>query len=415
MATEGLTTHSSREKAPLRLTRRCVRAVLAFACLAVALPGAALAQDAYEPNEGIHQAAGGLVPGTNYNASIDSNSDRDWFIVHVSGQGALTVSLLNTSDPDACSASITLRNSDGTALNSTSAFNAATEEIVYTTPGAGHYFVQATAGCPVNRYRLTVSGPVVAGPRPASPEPTQNTNRNAATAIGPLSSKLWGGSIDAFSEQDWFFFYTSRTGTFDIALTNVDDADRCSISMTLMNSDERTLNSNSASPDTIAHIQYASPGAAKYLLRISGGCPVNKYQFQITPASILTSTPPPPPPDRDRDGVPDASDECPDVSGQGRADGCPLTTTAPPTPTTPTTPAVSERCTKARTAVTKWTKRLARANKALKSARKALKRRGLTRRKRTSLKRKVTAAKSNVNKAKRSLRSARSQVTRHCT
>jgi len=388
-------------------------AVLVLACLALALPGGALAADANEPNEGIHQAAGGLVTGTNYNAEIGSSSDRDWFIVHVSGPGALTVTMLNINDTDACSTSMTLRNSDGEPLNSTTASNNTSSPIAYTAPGAGHYFVNVTGGCPVNRYRLTVSGPAVAGPRPADPQPTANTNRDAATALGPLSGGvLYGGSIDAFNEQDWFFFYTGGPGTFDIALTNVVDNDECSVSLLLRRPDGTSINSTSANVDRIAHIQYTAAGAEKFELRMSGGCPVNLYQFQVTPGSLLTSAAPPPPPDRDGDGVPDASDRCADASGGGRADGCPLTTT---TPSTPTTPVVSERCTRAQKSVTNWTKRLARANKALKKARKAVKRRGLSRRKLASLNRKVGSARSTVLKAKRSLKTAQRQVQRHCT
>jgi hypothetical protein len=373
-----------------------------------------MAQDAYEPNEGIHEAAGGLVEGTNYNAAIGSTSDRDWYIVHVSGQGALDITLNNLTDPPAnqCSVTMTLRNSDGISLNQISASNAAIQHIVYTTPGPGHYFIDMSGSCPVNSYRLSLTGPDTPGPPPPAAEPTTNANRDAATAFGPLQVKVYGGSIDAFNEQDWFFFYTARAGTFDVALTNVPDAGNCSVSMLLREPDGTRLNSTSAGANTIAHIEYAGPRAAKYELQVTGSCPTNTYQLQITPANLTTSTPPPPPPDRDGDGVADENDTCPDAAGPGRPNGCPLAVTTPPAPTTP---AVSARCTKARTAVTNWTKRLTRANKNLKSARKALKRRGLSSRKRASLKSKAKAERGKAIKAKRSLKSAQAQVTRYCT
>ncbi len=40
--------------------------------------------------------------------------------------------------------------------------------------------------------------------------------------------------------------------------------------------------------------------------------------------TLVTVQPPPPPPDRDGDGVPDASDTCPDVAAAGSFTGCPV-------------------------------------------------------------------------------------------
>lgn len=46
--------------------------------------------------------------------------------------------------------------------------------------------------------------------------------------------------------------------------------------------------------------------------------------FRTTPlAPLFVDPPPPPPPDRDADGVPDASDRCPDRPARGSSNGCP--------------------------------------------------------------------------------------------
>jgi hypothetical protein len=54
------------------------------------------------------------------------------------------------------------------------------------------------------------------------------------------------------------------------------------------------------------------------------------YSIRFTVAN--TVSPPPPPPDRDGDGVPDASDACPDQPGPASNNGCPTDTVPPTTP-----------------------------------------------------------------------------------
>jgi chitodextrinase len=53
------------------------------------------------------------------------------------------------------------------------------------------------------------------------------------------------------------------------------------------------------------------------------------YSIKFT---VSNGGPPPPPPDRDADGVPDASDACPDQAGPASNNGCPTDTTPPTTP-----------------------------------------------------------------------------------
>ncbi|RZN47403.1 hypothetical protein EF808_04450 [archaeon] len=71
------------------------------------------------------------------------------------------------------------------------------------------------------------------------------------------------------------------------------------------------------------------------LISLIGGCIGGDEESTTTPAPTTTQ---PPVTDRDGDGVPDASDACPDIPGDPANEGCP-TTTPPPTTSAPTTTA----------------------------------------------------------------------------
>lgn len=283
------------------MRHRLTLAVLA--ALALALPASALGSDAaYEPNDGIQQAYGPLEANTNYDGTISTDNDRDWYIVYVSGQGVLNVSLNNLDDGSGCCGSpyVYLLNADGETLNYSYVEEGTTEELSYTTPGPGHYYVVVRGGRIPDNYRLRVSGPITTGPRPGPPdEVTPNNNPEAASAFGPLQGgRLYAGSIDAYNEEDWFYFYTSGPGAFDISLINLYDGSTYGgPSMDLFAADgEKRLNSASASPDRIDHIRYTTGGPAKFVLQVEGGSPVDRYQFRIDPAGLLTTVAPPAPP-----------------------------------------------------------------------------------------------------------------------
>jgi len=278
--------------------RRLTMGLLASAAM-LAIPAAASANPAYEPNDGIHQAFGPLQANTNYDATISSNNDSDWYIVYVSGQGVLDVSMTNL-DQDTCCGSPTvyLRNQDGTTLNSTSVDEGETGSLPYTTPGPGHYYVEVRGGEVPDNYRLRLTGPIVDGPRPGPAEITPNASREFTTAFGPLAGdKLYGGSIDANGEVDWFFFNTSGPGQFEIAFTNIDDEQCCgSPSVYLYDHEgvetESSLSSTSVDRDTIGRLQFTAAGPEQFFLRVSGGTVVDHYQFVIRPGSLLTPTTP---------------------------------------------------------------------------------------------------------------------------
>ncbi len=209
------------------MRHRCTLMVLAVLALALALPASALGADAeYEPNDGIDQAYGPLAANTNYNGTISTENDRDWYIVYVSGQGVLGVSLNEPHrrrllrQPVRLSAQCrrrTLNSSHGKRANRRT-------HLHDPRPRSLLRRVSRTARSPTY-YRLRVSGPITTGPRPGPPdEVTPNNNPEAASAFGPLQGgRLYAGSIDAYNEQDWFYFYTSGAGAFDISLINIYD------------------------------------------------------------------------------------------------------------------------------------------------------------------------------------------------
>ena len=273
---------------------------LATAAIALVLPASALAVPEVEPNNGIHQPTGPLAAATDYDGTISSNGDTDWYIVYVSGQGVLDVTLTNIDQSTCCgSPSFYLRDQDGTTLNSTSVDEGTTESIPYTTPGPGVYYVEVRGGVVPDNYRLRVTGPVTDGPAPGAAETTPNASRDFTTAFGPLAGdKLYGGSIDANGEVDWFFFNTSGPGQFEVAFTNIDDEECCGSPSVYLYEREgvesgTSINSVSVDRDTIGRIAFTSPGAEQYFLRVSGGVVVDRYQFVITPGSLLTPTTPP--------------------------------------------------------------------------------------------------------------------------
>ena len=274
-------------------------ALFAIGVVVCALPTAAGANPAYEPNDGIHQAYGPLQANTNYDATISANNEDDWYIVYVSGQGVLNIDFTNTNQNTCCSnPTVYLLDQNGKTLNSTTADEGQTRSIPYTTPGPGHYYIEVLGGVVPDQYRLRLSGPITDGPRPGAFEVTPNASRDAATAFGPLAGdKLYGGSIDAQGEDDWFFFNTSGPGAFDVSFTNINDDQCCSsLSVYLYDSEgvatETTLNSTSVDRDIIGHLQFTAPRAEQYFLQVLGGVPVDRYQFFISPGGLLTDVTP---------------------------------------------------------------------------------------------------------------------------
>jgi hypothetical protein len=273
---------------------RLLSTIGATAVALALLPGTALAVAENEPNDGIHEADGGIVPGSVYDASVSEGDPQDWYVIHVAGPGDLDVTLNNLSDSTTNSVQLYLTDQDGRTLNNVTAGNAASRHIPYTAPGTGVYYAAVFGCCGKNNYQLSVSGPVVAGPRPPAAQATPNASPTFATAFGPLAGgTVFAGSIDAFDEQDFFYFYTAGPGAFDVALTNVDDASGNSPGMILYDRNRKQLSAaGNTDENTISHIRYTGARPAKYVLGVAQSGPVDEYQLAITPAELITAAVP---------------------------------------------------------------------------------------------------------------------------
>ncbi len=262
--------------------------------ISMLLPAAAMAATETEPNNGIHQANGPLVADVNYDGTLSGSGEDDWYILYVSGQGLLDVSILNIDDSSNCSPDLRLLDTDGKQLNHVEPSETNTEDIPYNTPGAATYYLSVSESCPGDKYRLKATGPLTTGPTPGPAEPTTNGHTSVETALGPLlGDTLYGGSIDASDEEDWFFFYVSGPGAFDVAITNINDSSNCHPDLRLYDAAGKQLNHVEPAENQIEHISYTSSAAEKFVLQVSESCPVDQYQFVITPGSLLTSVPPP--------------------------------------------------------------------------------------------------------------------------
>ncbi len=263
---------------------------LVVGVLGMALPASALAVAEVEPNNGVWEADGPLVPGTPQTGTIDSNSDRDVYILYASGPGEATVKLTNTSDPGGHDAYLYFENEFGKTLNSSGYISDGTNyTISYTFPSAGTYYALVKSSSPTNLYQLDVTGPITGGSRPGPAEVVPNNNRDMNSAFGPLpGDHLYEGRIDAYSEYDWFYFYTAGPGVVDLATTSMDGT----VYVGLYNEAGESLQSASVDYDTIGHITYTAPGAEALYFRVSGNVE-NRYRFDLTPGSQITTTAPP--------------------------------------------------------------------------------------------------------------------------
>ena len=274
--------------------RRLAMGLLALAAV-LALPAAATANPAYEPNNGIHQAFGPLSSGANYDGVISSDNDEDWYVLYASGQGVLDASIQNTADPDRQgTVYLELLNQDGEELNETFAYDEESGEIVYTTPGPGQYYLVVDGSGVPNRYRLNATGPLTGGPRPGPvDEVTPNNNQERVQAYGPLAGdRVYGGSLDANGEYDWFYFYTAGPGSFQVALTNEPDNSGGTTYAELYDAEGIELAETFAYENRVGRINYTAAGAQGFFLLLDSGSNGDIYRFHVTPASLLTPNQP---------------------------------------------------------------------------------------------------------------------------
>lgn len=267
---------------------------VAFALLCT-VPSVALGADEVEPNDGIHQPNVPLAGSTQYNATLATSGDEDWYAFYTSGPGPVTISLTNINDASNGQTDLDLLDDTGGYLNGIYANENATETMQFDAPGAGKYFLVAYDSNPGDRYRFTVSGVIGTGPGNQATTSVPNNNRDLVSAFGPLAGEvLYSGRLDLSGEEDWFYLYTSGPGTIDIALTNVDDPANSHTDLDLMDTNGEFLARIGVPEERIEHLTFTAPGAARYVLVFWDGSPGDEYLFRIDPASLITATPPPP-------------------------------------------------------------------------------------------------------------------------
>lgn len=286
------------------------------------IPSTALAASESEPNDGIEEFDGPLAAATDYDANLATAGDQDWFAFYTSGAGDVTIKMTNLNDGFGCCdvPNADLLDDTGGYLNELNPSEGTTEEITFSAPGAGKYYLLVEDARPGDRYRLRLSGPIGDGPAARAPTQTPNDNPDANSAFGPLEGDvLYGGRLDVSGEEDWFCFYTAGAGTFHLEMTNSNDAIGCCDvpNLDLLDGNGEYLNELNPGENRIERLAYQVPGPGKYLIQVEDANPGDRYQLELTPASIITSTPPPAPPPEP--GPPACNDGI-DNDGDGQID-----------------------------------------------------------------------------------------------
>jgi hypothetical protein len=331
-----------------------------------------------EPNDGITQVEGPLGGGVTYNGTIPTSNDVDWYFLYVQPQTQLDISLTTPGDSPCGESYLYLRTSDGINVSNMAAERNETTHIRYTTPAAvTRYLLVLDASCDRGgryQFRLAPGTSIVSGPGLTPPVATPEPNESAGQAFGPLSGGTpYSGALQTENDVDWFWFYTSGPYAFDLSLTGTGD---CEVYGRLYaDGGAGSLDSLSAELDTISHLVYTAPGAARYLVELNG-CEGAGYLLQLDPGTAISLTPPPPPPPPPAPPAPPA----PVVRARAR-------------------PAVSLRCRRARAGHRRWSRAVVRSRGQLRALR--------TRRAKRVVKRRLAAQ-------KRTLRRASDRVTIYC-
>lgn len=345
--------------------------------LLAGLSAAPAAQADVEPNDGITQVEGPLGGGVTYTGTIPTSNDRDWYFFYVQPQTQLSISLTTPGDSPCSWSYLSLLTSDGREVSDIDAERNSTAHIRYTTPAAlTRYLLVLNTSCENGRYefRLDPGPSIVSGPGLIPPIATPEPNESAGQAFGPLSGATpYSGTLETENDVDWFWFYTSGPYAFDLALTGTGG---CSAYARLFpDGRANEIDDLVAGVNTISHLVYTAPGAARYLVEVTG-CEGARYRLQLDPGTAISLTPPPPPPPPP----------------------------APPAPPAPIArarprPKVSARCRRARAGQVRWSRAVAKSRRQLRSL--------TTRSAKRQVKRRLAAQ-------KRTLRRANDRVTIYC-
>jgi hypothetical protein len=133
-------------------------------------------------------------------------------------------------------------------------------------------------------------------------------DENPDQAFGPLAGGTNYSASVSGEDQDWFYYYVKNDGaTLHWTVTNQTTLLNClplgiyycNIYATLIGPDGKQLGGEGSSagtsgvgPDSTQNIDWKYDQPGKYYIAIVGDGDTLNYQFSVTPASALTSTPP---------------------------------------------------------------------------------------------------------------------------
>lgn len=348
--------------------RRFRMAWMVFAlAMVLVVPATAVAD--VEPNDGITQVEGPLTGGTVYNGTLPNDGDQDWYVFYVTSQTQLDITATTIGGSPCGDTYFQFLDTDGYRIDSVSPYPNQTEHIKYTTPvGTTRFLLKVSDGCSdVGKYQFTIqpAASVVPGPGVSAPVPTPEPNETADQAFGPLTGGVtYAGTLDTSNDQDWFYFFTSGTTPFDLAITNISSS--CP-SMALYRDDSRSdsIDSRNPSANAVGHVLLTPTGPLKYLVQVKGynDCLGATYQLRVDPPGALAAALPAP---------------------------------VVPVPTSnPTPTGISGACRSAKSSVRLWKGRVAATTRSLRRARRARSKRAL-RAKLKRQKRQLTRARDNV-------------------
>jgi len=299
-----------------------------LAVLAAAAPAVA-----DEAGDDIAHPAGPLTGNVNFDGVLDTNTDRDWWVLYTTPQKPLNIAVTGLGGGLCGGVYASLRDADGKLVSSQYAYNNQTDNFNFTTPVApARYYVSVSNdGCNGNRYRLFVNTPEALtssapGPQPAEPTAFEREpNESIGQPFGPLlGATTYGGSFNSNTDVDWWTFYLNPSQPVDIAVTGLGGSTCGGVYVSLRDEDGEQEESEYASTNETEHFNFTTPAlSARYHLVVSNeGCNGTRYLLRIDPAGAVTQAAPPP--DGDKDDVADAADSCPTQAGIAPS-GCPDT------------------------------------------------------------------------------------------
>jgi hypothetical protein len=297
-----------------------------FCAFALAIPALSSADEA---GDDIAHATGPLAGATTYSGRMDTDTDHDWWFFYTNPQRPIDIAVTKLPGGSCSWIGVNLLDGDGNKISEHDPDTNTTTHFNFTTAVTSRrYYLEIDRGsCTGGSYQILIQDADAVTSTPPGSQPTvasaneTEPDDTIAQAFGPLLGGVtYGGTFNTDTDHDWWVFYTNPQRPLDAAVTNLGGP--CGwIGVNLYDGDGNKQSEKDPDPNTTSHFNFTTPaGSRRYYIEVDrGGCHGQSYLLRIDPADALTQVPPPP--DADRDGIPDASDPCPQKAGG--ANGCP--------------------------------------------------------------------------------------------